>query len=175
MQKMRNEKEYSGKGVKSELKSAIATLWRKYLKYYRRNRIRGIGTVGLALIMPVSMVMAFKCSRINYVEVISSWFKKNEPTVSEAAEVSSEEPESGFNVIVKYTYGTICSEPNFKKKVQNTVSKGQKFEVLETSGDFYRIEYLQNRFGWIDKYFGEKEGQEEPNVIDPHNPEELKG
>lgn len=175
MQRNPREKEYDGKGVKAELGAIGSRLWKKYLKYYRRNRIRGIGTVGLCLIMPISMVIAFKGSRINYAEVIASWFKGPEKTVSDGAEVSSEEPESGFNVIVKFTYGTICSEPNFKKKVQNTVSKGQKFEVLETSGDFYRIEYLQNRFGWIDKYYVEKEGQEEPKVVDPHNPEELKG
>ena len=175
MQRNPREKEYDGKGVKAELGAIGSRLWKKYLKYYRRNRIRGIGTVGMALIMPISMVIAFKGSRINYAEVIASWFKDPEKTVSDGAEVSSEEPESGFNVIVKFTYGTICSEPNFKKKVQNTVSKGQKFEVLETSGDFYRIEYLQNRFGWIDKYYVEKEGQEEPKVVDPHNPEELTG
>ena len=173
---MPDENAYSGKGVKAELSAIASRLWKRYLRYYRRNRIRGIGTVGLALIMPVSMVIAFRGSRINYSEVIASWFKSDEKTVSDdAAEVSSEEPESGFNVIVKFTYGTICTEPNFKKKVQNTVSKGQKFEVLETSGDFYRIEYLQNRFGWIDKYFVEKEDQQEPAVIDPHKPEELKG
>ena len=175
MQKKHSEKEYNGRGVKAELGAFGASLWRKYLKFYRRNRIRGIGTVGLALIMPISMVFAFKRSRINYIEVVSSWFKGPEKAVSDGADVSSEEPESGFNIIVKFTYGTICSEPNFKKKVQNTVTKGQKFEVLETSGNFYRIEYLQNRFGWIDKYYVDKEGQEEPKVIDPHNPEEIKG
>ena len=168
------KEEYNGKGVKAELTAFGASLWKKYLKFYRRNRIRGIGTVGLCLIIPISMVLAFKRSRINYIEVVSSWFKSKSSTV-DVADVSSEEPESGFNVIVKFSYGTICSEPNFKKKVQNTVTKGQKFEVLETSGNFYRIEYLQNRFGWIDKYFVEKEGQEEPKVIDPHHPEELKG
>ena len=171
---MRNEKEYHGKGVKAELGAYGASLWKKYLRFYRRNRIRGIGTVGLCLILPVSMVLAFKRSRINYIEVVSSWFKSSQ-SEADVTDVSSEEPESGFNVIVKFTYGTICSEPNFKKKVQNTVTKGQKFEVLETSGDFYRIEYLQNRFGWIDKYFVEKEGQEEPKVEDPHNPVEIKG
>ena len=173
MQKKHSEKEYNGRGVKAELGAFGASLWRKYLKFYRRNRIRGIGTVGLALIMPISMVFAFKRSRINYIEVVSSWFKGPEKAVSDGADVSSEEPESGFNIIVKFTYGTICSEPNFKKKVQNTVTKGQKFEVLETSGNFYRIEYLQNRFGWIDKYYVEKEGKEEPKVIDPHNPDEA--
>ncbi|MBQ1397061.1 MAG: serine hydrolase, partial [Clostridia bacterium] len=171
---MRNERTYKGKGVKAELSAFGASLWKKYLKFYRRNRIRGIGTVGLCLIMPISMVLAFKRSRINYIEVVSSWFKSKESAV-DVADVSSEEPESGFNIIVKFSYGTICSEPNFKKKVQNTVTKGQKFEVLETSGNFYRIEYLQNRFGWIDKYYVEKEGQEEPKVEDPHNPVEIKG
>lgn len=115
MQKKHSEKEYNGRGVKAELGAFGASLWRKYLKFYRRNRIRGIGTVGLALIMPISMVFAFKRSRINYIEVVSSWFKGPEKAVSDGADVSSEEPESGFNIIVKFTYGTICSEPNFKK------------------------------------------------------------
>ena len=170
-----SESRYTGRGVREEIGAFGTSLWKRYLKFYRRNRIRGIGAVGFALIFPISMVIAFRGSRINYAEVIASWFKSDSKEMVDVTEVSSEEPESGFNVIVKFTYGTICSEPNFKKKVQNTVTKGQKFEVLETSGDFYRIEYLQNRFGWIDKYYVEKEGKEEPKVIDPHNPEELTG
>ena len=133
MRKMSNRNQYKGKGVKAELGALGSGLWNKYLRFYRRNRVRGIGTVGLCLILPVSMVLAFRCSRINYAEVISSWFRSGEEGTADAAAVSSEEPESGFNIIVKFTYGTICSEPNFKKKVQNTVTKGQKFEVLETN------------------------------------------
>ena len=41
------KREYNGKGVKAELGAFCLRWWRKYLKFYRRNRIRGIGTVGL--------------------------------------------------------------------------------------------------------------------------------
>lgn len=161
-------------GVLAATGGFLSGLWRKYLKYYRRNRIRGIGTVGIALCLPISMVFAFKCSTVDYKAVIASWFAKKDASQAEEL-VSSEEPESGFNITVKFTTATICSEPDFRKKVQNSVTKGQVFEVLETSGDFYRIEYLKNCFGWIDRYYVEKEGHEEPKVIDPHNPEELTG
>ncbi len=166
---------YKGKGIADELLNFASDLWAKYLKYYRRNRIRGIGTVGLSLCIAVSIIATFKYSSINYFAVIASWFKSDEVYVSDGDMVSSEEPKSGFNVTVKFTYGTVCSEPTMDKKLQNTVTKGQVFNVLDTSGNFYKIEYLKNCFGWIDKYYVEKETDPEPELIDPHNPEELTG
>lgn len=172
---MNHSNEYNGKGVVDEILNLFDELWRKYLRFYRKNRIRGIGTVGLTLCLIVSMIVTFKCTPIDYLAIISSWFSKNNTVSGSDAEVSSEEPTSGFNITVKFTTATICSEPAFDKKLQNSVTKGQVFEVLETSGDFYRIEYLKNCYGWIDKYYVEREGHEEPELIDPNNPEELSG
>lgn len=166
---------YKGKGVADEILNLITDLWHRYLKFYRKNRIRGIGTVGLSLCLVVSMVVTFKCSPIDYFAVIASWFAKDEVVSASDIEVSSEEPTSGFNITVKFTTATVCSEPSSDKKLQNSLTKGQVFEVLETSGDFYKIEYLKNCYGWVDKYYVEREGYEDPELIDPNDPEELTG
>ncbi|MBQ1412692.1 MAG: beta-lactamase family protein, partial [Clostridia bacterium] len=162
---------------------APAAFWedkrRQYLKYYRGNRLRGIGTVGLAVIVTLSIVITFVLSPVDYAKVMAGLFAPKTPgtvsTVLGGGDVSSEEPESGFQVTVKFTVAPLCSEPGGKKKLQNTAHKGQSFEVLETSGEFYRIEYIKSCFGWIDKYYVVREGQEEPALIDPHQPTELTG
>ena len=162
---------------------APAAFWedkrRQYLKYYRGNRLRGIGTVGLAVIVTLSIVITFVLSPVDYAKVMAGLFAPKTPgtvsTVLGGGDVSSEEPESGFQVTVKFTVAPLCSEPGGKKKLQNTAHKGQSFEVLETSGEFYRIEYIKSCFGWIDKYYVAREGQEEPALVDPHQPTELTG
>lgn len=167
---------YNGKGVLDEILNFFTDIWDKYLKFYRRNRIRGIGTVGLSICLIVGITATFKYSSVDYFAVMASWFSSGNSAVSDGdVPVSSEEPKSGFNIKVKFTYGTICSEPSMDKKIQNTATKGQVFNVLDTSGDFYKIEYIKNRYGWIDKYYVEREGKEEPELIDPNDPQEITG
>ncbi len=167
-------------GAGTRILNFLCDMWEKYLKYYRKNRIRGIGTVGLALCMVVSVISTFKLSSVDYFAIIASWFKSSDESYivssSDTEEsVESEMPLSGFNITVKFTYGTICSEPSMDTAIQNTVEKGQTFTVLDTSGDFYKIEYLDNRYGWIDKYYVEVEGYEEPELVDDNDPVELSG
>ena len=162
-------------GIGAAVWGLASSWWQRYLHYYRRSRIRGIGTVGIVLCLCVSLVLTFRFSPTDYMAIIKEWLHPTAAVTDNTETVSAEEPESGFNITVKFTTGTICSEPDASKKIQNTVMKGQVFEVLETSGDFYRIEYLKNCFGWIDKYYVDVEGHEEPKVIDPHHPEELTG
>lgn len=160
---------------KRRRESRLKQFWQRWLKYYRRSRLHGIALVGLVICLPLSLMVTFRCSPINYGAVIASWFAPHPSGGEGGNDVSSEEPKSGFQITVKFTTATLCSEPDSKKKLQNAATKGQKFTVLDTNGDFYRIEYLKNCFGWIDKYYVEREGHEEPKLIDPHQPVELTG
>ena len=49
-------------GIGAAVWGLASSWWQRYLHYYRRSRIRGIGTVGIVLCLCVSLVLTFKFS-----------------------------------------------------------------------------------------------------------------